>query len=830
MLPLKNIVISILAIVIFLNWGNAAGQLDDRFGSGGVEGTMYLGQQGLTWYRDWQDSYLPGNYPASEKNKIWTVGKIDYRTDGLGMDWRWIILDLLEDTDVDLLQNFLNLCLAIVDSHIIPIIDDYWTINKPLLETALEDTLDNFTFTDKKYGIKYRAKTKHSSISFQDTLPDFNLSVVADTINFKTSLSAEWTTHIYIEAWVLNPNPFNWGYHWKDIGDANCDFQTTINIIGKIGLNGQGRDRYLQIQNITPDSKTESDIDWSLLGISFTWEELSNAVEDLVDKEIEKSITKQLNKEPITTPYYFVDYFKELFSGEIVPTQQEVLDRIFDEEKKYVVKAIERNEYEGEYWTIGYEPNWFLLLEPEQYAEYYIKYYRLIKNLDPNAKVLGPSLFLTEAIENPGEIAFLFIPDIFKGLLAGVKQEFKNLINSYFQNADSKIWYRQFINHLPSDVKVDVNDFHIFPMNADFQIIEWDSLKVLMDEMAAFMRKVSNVEDVWVSEFGNIDWRRSEKEVADMCQSFCQYFKSNTVGIKRWFWFLSRGHSPFYDLPLAPKPPKTALLNNDFTLTPIGKIYLFEADCTSPIMESAPTDGGKYTSLTKVIFHWQQAKEYDTGITDYQILVKSEPGNITVYEAWLGTKLSCLVTGNSGQTLYAKVRAKNGAGLIGDWSEWSDGITVRSGINDSTGYKLTEDLNSEQISNRKALAGKPSDNNKELTANARLSKRNEGLEVTESVSIDVPNSFELYQNYPNPFNATTNINYQLAEDCYVVIKIYNSLGQEIAILVNEYKTAGYYTVQWEGRDFSGNQLVSGIYLYRIHAGNYFNIKKMGILK
>jgi len=601
-ITLKLSIIGTILVLVLLGAGNIQAQLDERFGAKGVEGTMYLGQNGLQWYRDWQDSYLPENYPPPDKDKIWTVGKIDYRTDNLGMDYRWIILALLEDTDVDLLQNFFNLCLAIVDTNIIPIIGDYWTENRPLLETQLEDTLNNFTFTDKMLGIKYRARSKNTSIDFQDELPEFVITVEGDTIVANTSLSAIWKTHIYIEAWVLNPNPFNWGYHWKDIGDADSEFETTIKITGNIDLKGQGRDRHLQVDAIIPNSKTESDIDWSVFGISFNWEALSNNIEDLVDKELEKAMRKELNKEPITTPYYFVDFFKSLFSKGIVPTQQEILDRIWDGEKDFIKDVIREDMYVGQYWSIGYEPNWYPMLTPAHYADFYIKYYRLIKKLDPNAKVMGPSIFLTEPVKNFGEVAWLFIPDIFQGVLTGIRDEFKSLIDSYFKMADSKSWYQEFIDHLPDDVKIDVNDFHVFPVYDDFQAIDWDSLTHLIDEMAVFMREVSQADEVWISEFGNNDGNRSGAEVAELCHNLCQYFKTNTVGINRWFWFLSHGYSPFYDIPLTPKPPKTTLLNKDFTLTPIGKVYLFEADCTPPVMTSAPTDEGVRTRLAKVVF------------------------------------------------------------------------------------------------------------------------------------------------------------------------------------------------------------------------------------
>lgn len=818
---LKDIIIAVLMMIVISIGGNARGQLDNRFGAKGVEGTKYLGQNGLNWYRDWQDSYLPGNYPPAGKNKIWTVGKIDYRTDDLGMDYRWIVLDLLEDTDVDFLQNFLNLCIALIDTSIIPTIDDYWVKNRPLLEAQLKDILDNFVYTEKKYGIKYRAKTKNANIAFQDELPEFVITVKEDNIIVTTSLSADWMTHIYIEAWVLNPNPFHWGYIWKNIGDADCKFQTTIHLSASIALEGHGRDRHLRIQNIVADSRTESNIDWSMLGISFSWETLSNTIEDRVDKEIESQVQKEFNKEPITNPYYFVDFFKSLFSGGIVPTQQEILDRIWNGEQGYIRKVIEKEGYEGGYWSIGYEPNWYPMLRPSQYADFFVKYYQLIKELDPSARVMGPAIFLTDAVKDFGEIAWLFIPEFFQGPLIGIKDEFKGVIDSYFKMADSKDWYNEFINLLPPGVRVDINDFHVFPVNADVQIINWDSLKYLMDDMAVFMKNVGHTDEVWVSEFGNIDRKRSEAEVADMCQNFCQYFKSNTVGIERWFWFLARGHSPFYDIPFAPKPPVTALLNNDFKLTQVGKAYLYEADCTPPITDSAPTDDGKDARPGKIFFHWQEAKEYDTGIADYQLQVRSEPGNNIIFNEWVGTVLYYSVTSYGGQTLFARVQAKNGAGLIGEWSGWSDGISIR--YPDLTDSKVTDNLDAEKMENGPPLPGDTSKIDQKLHQKTNDFQQISNLEAT---SVEIPNSFVLSQNYPNPFNAATTINYQLPEDARVLIKIYNARGEEIRALVEEFKTAAYYSVQWNGRDNYGNPVSSGVYLYRIVAGNHVDTKKM----
>jgi uncharacterized protein (DUF608 family) len=88
-----------------------------------------------------------------------------------------------------------------------------------------------------------------------------------------------------------------------------------------------------------------------------------------------------------------------------------------------------------------------------------------------------------------------------------------------------------------------------------------------------------------------------------------------------------------------------------------------------------------------------------------------------------------------------------------------------------------------------------------------------------------PFIFSLSQNYPNPFNPTTIINYTLPRDEEVVLKVYNILGREVAKLVNEHEMAGIYSVK-----FDGSNCASGIYFYRIHAGNFISIRKMLLIK
>ena len=88
-----------------------------------------------------------------------------------------------------------------------------------------------------------------------------------------------------------------------------------------------------------------------------------------------------------------------------------------------------------------------------------------------------------------------------------------------------------------------------------------------------------------------------------------------------------------------------------------------------------------------------------------------------------------------------------------------------------------------------------------------------------------PKEFKLEQNFPNPFNPTTTIQYQLPQDAKVTLKVYDILGSEVATLVNEEQEAGYKEVK-----FNAINIASGMYVYRLQAGEYVSIKKMLMIK
>jgi hypothetical protein len=88
----------------------------------------------------------------------------------------------------------------------------------------------------------------------------------------------------------------------------------------------------------------------------------------------------------------------------------------------------------------------------------------------------------------------------------------------------------------------------------------------------------------------------------------------------------------------------------------------------------------------------------------------------------------------------------------------------------------------------------------------------------------IPTTFALGQNYPNPFNPSTTIRYSVPSAAAVSLKIFNALGQEVAVLVNDQVSAGYYQARWDAN------VPSGIYFCRLQAGSFVETKKMVVLR
>lgn len=161
--------------------------------------------------------------------------------------------------------------------------------------------------------------------------------------------------------------------------------------------------------------------------------------------------------------------------------------------------------------------------------------------------------------------------------------------------------------------------------------------------------------------------------------------------------------------------------------------------------------------------------------------------------------------------------------ILDDVTYNSDSIFIYNNI----AYQvITSGLNSRQVRLR-LKAETNSQFNYSLTQ--RFAKESVlGKKNLKQKSLDINSTikeYELAQNYPNPFNPSTTIRYQLPQDGMVTLKIYDILGAEVANLVNEEKVAGKYEV-----NFNASNLSSGIYIYKLKAGEYVNSKKMILLK
>ncbi|MCB0726910.1 MAG: T9SS type A sorting domain-containing protein, partial [Ignavibacteriae bacterium] len=95
----------------------------------------------------------------------------------------------------------------------------------------------------------------------------------------------------------------------------------------------------------------------------------------------------------------------------------------------------------------------------------------------------------------------------------------------------------------------------------------------------------------------------------------------------------------------------------------------------------------------------------------------------------------------------------------------------------------------------------------------------------QNTTFGIPTEFSLNQNYPNPFNPTTNLEFGIPELGFVSLKIYDMLGKEVKTLINETKPAGRYRISFDGSD-----LASGVYYYKIQAGDFVETKRMLLLK
>jgi len=162
-----------------------------------------------------------------------------------------------------------------------------------------------------------------------------------------------------------------------------------------------------------------------------------------------------------------------------------------------------------------------------------------------------------------------------------------------------------------------------------------------------------------------------------------------------------------------------------------------------------------------------------------------------------------------------------------DWEQDKpEGLTI---LNDST-FAVTGDNDFGIISDESANGSFSMDYNKKTllqiyTVTGPLKFTNLITNSNNNQAGNYPETYQLFQNYPNPFNPVTNISYTIPQNGIVSIKVYDILGKEVSTLVNGYQNAGLYTLQ-----FDASNLSSGVYFYKLTAGDYSKVLKMILLK
>ena len=200
-----------------------------------------------------------------------------------------------------------------------------------------------------------------------------------------------------------------------------------------------------------------------------------------------------------------------------------------------------------------------------------------------------------------------------------------------------------------------------------------------------------------------------------------------------------------------------------------------------------------------------------------------------------------------GNTSSSSVLQISGNGLTVRYCDVQGGVAGAGNINedpffDSTNYYLKNNSPCVDKGDSSINYNDPSDPGNPANANwpSRGTVRNDlgayggpGSKVIASSVVGIQNQngsvtpagFLLSQNYPNPFNPKTIIRYSLSENRYINLKIFNVIGKEVSVLINENQKAGSYEVEWNAVDFP-----SGIYFYRLTAGEFTETKKMDLIK
>ena len=190
-----------------------------------------------------------------------------------------------------------------------------------------------------------------------------------------------------------------------------------------------------------------------------------------------------------------------------------------------------------------------------------------------------------------------------------------------------------------------------------------------------------------------------------------------------------------------------------------------------------------------------------------RIFRSTDDGNTwTLTDTLLGTYVKAISNNSDGQAFAAMY----GGGVFWSTNSGDIWIALNSGLTDSDVSALTVD---------------PAGYIFVGTHSGGVFRSLQSTTGIKEPSHGIPSSFSLKQNYPNPFNPETRIRYELPKEVKVLLKIYNILGQEVVTLVNDLQKAGGYEVE-----LTGGKFATGVYFYRLQAGEFVETKKLVLVK
>jgi hypothetical protein len=253
-------------------------------------------------------------------------------------------------------------------------------------------------------------------------------------------------------------------------------------------------------------------------------------------------------------------------------------------------------------------------------------------------------------------------------------------------------------------------------------------------------------------------------------------------------------------------------------VSPGGGLELYKGKVPAQIGFSSPS------SSEDGIFNVPVMGKFDSDLSAVQLEIKYDPEKITLLEPALTSK-------TEGLTIYSSSR--EGILKIGIL-DLSGKYYIFAGTDVLVNLKIKgSDLNSRFASLTTSLEITKAilvDRNAQKISVEIVSKMKESEEEFVGEKSAVPQEFSLFQNYPNPFNPETEIKYALPKDCEVQLVIYNVLGQKVKVLVDEHQIAGYKNIHWNGRDDKGKEVASGVYFYKLQAGDFSRSRKMLLLR